>query len=164
MTVATLDPIDLKILAELMRDGRASIVDLAARVGLSPSPCLRRVRRLEEEQVLKSYQAVVDRAKVGLGLTIWVQATAANYATETIQTLREAFNRMEEILAWYVMAGHPDYLIQVVSPDLAAYERFLMERLLTLPLRDVRSQFVIAERKATAVLPLAHLPAAGAEE
>ena len=160
MPLANLDPIDLKILAELMRDGRASIVELASRVGLSPSPCLRRVRRLEEEKVLKSYQAIVDREKVGLGLTIWVQAAAANYERKTILKLRSAFNETEEILAWYVMAGQPDYLLQVVSPDLAAYERFLMERLLALPLRDVRSQFVIAERKATAALPLGHLPAA----
>ena len=146
-----------------MRDGRASIVELASRVGLSPSPCLRRVRRLEEEKVLKSYQAIVDREKVGLGLTIWVQATAANYERKTILKLRSAFNEFEEIVAWYVMAGHPGYLIQVVSPGLASYESFLMERLLTLPLRDVRSQFVIAERKATAVLPLGHLPAAAPE-
>lgn len=163
MTLANLDPIDLKILSELMRDGRASIVELASRVGLSPSPCLRRVRRLEEEKILKSYQAIVDREKVGLGLTIWVQATAANYERKTILKLRGAFNEIEEIVAWYVMAGQPDYLIQVVSPSLAAYEAFLMERLLTLPLRDVRSQFVIAERKSTAVLPLGHLPAAVAD-
>lgn len=160
MTIANLDATDLRILDELMRDGRASIVELASRVGLSPSPCLRRVRRLEEEGVLKSYQAIVDREKVGLGLTVWIHANAASYERKTIMKLRAAFNDTIEIVAWYVMAGDPDYLLQVVSPDLKSYESFLMERLLTLPVRDVRSQFVIAERKATAILPLGHLSAA----
>lgn len=152
-----LDSIDLLILRELQHDGRLSIVDLAQRVGLSPSPCLRRVRHLEERGVIAGYRAMLDPRAVGLGLQVFVFFRVAAYERRQLDKLRAAFTALPEVLACYNVSGDYDGMLHVAVPDLAAFERFLHEKLLVLPLRDVRSSFVIAVRKPPAALPLDHL-------
>jgi Lrp/AsnC family leucine-responsive transcriptional regulator len=152
-----LDSIDLMILRELQRDGRLSIVDLAQRVGLSPSPCLRRVRNLEERGVIAGYRALLDPGAVGLGLQVFVFYRVANYDRRQIDLLRTAINDMPEVLASYNISGDFDGMLHLAVPDLPSFERFMHEKLLTLPLKDVRSSFVIGVRKPTAPLPLEHL-------
>jgi len=157
MSVPTLDAIDRRILSELQDDGRLSIVDLAERVGLSPSPCLRRVRRLEESGVITGYRALLDPAAVGLELQVIVFFRVSNYDRAAIARLRAAIRDIPEVLASYNMSGDFDAMLHVVVPDLAHFERFMHEKLLRLPIRDVRSSFVIAVRKPPAPLPLDHL-------
>lgn len=164
MPTTPLDAIDLRMLSELQQDGRLSIVDLAERVGLSPSPCLRRLRRLEESGVIAGYRALLDPAAVGLDLQVIVFYRVASYERADIDRLRAAVREMPEVLASYNMSGDFDGMLQVVVPGLPQFERFMHEKLLRLPIRDVRSSFVIAVRKSPGPLPLEHLTAAGSSQ
>lgn len=158
-----LDAIDLMILRELQDDGRLSIVDLAQRVGLSPSPCLRRVRHLEERGVIVGYRALLDAQAIGLGLQVFLSFRVTSYERKELDRLRAAIAAMPEVLASYNISGDFDAMLLVAIPDLAAFERFLHEKLLVLPIRDLRSSFVIAQRKTPSPLPLGHLQAAASE-
>jgi Lrp/AsnC family leucine-responsive transcriptional regulator len=158
MPALELDAIDRRILAALQADGRLSNVDLADRVGLSPSPCLRRVRRLEEAGVIRGYRAVLDRKLIGLGLTVFVSIKIEGHQEEHTIAVQEAFRAMPEVVACHLVSGESDFLLEVVVPDLGAYEELLLGRLLKLPgLKDVRSSFAMREVKAAAPLPLEHL-------
>jgi len=154
-----LDTIDLMILRELQQDGRLSIVDLAQRVGLSPSPCLRRVRNLEERGVIAGYRALLDPRAIALGLQVFVYFRLASYEQKTIAALHDAVAAMPEVIASYTLSGEDDGMLHIALPDLDAYEPFLHEKLLSLPVRDLRSSFVIGVRKPPSPLPLAHLEA-----
>lgn len=153
-----LDNLDRRILAALQRDARLSNVQLAEEVGLSPSPCLRRVRLLEESGVIRGYHADLDRAAVGLGLTVFVGVRVERHHDETSSAFREAVVGLEEVVSCHLVSGESDFLLQVVVSDLAAYERFLLGTLLKLPgVSDIRSNFAIATVKSHAPLPLGHL-------
>jgi Lrp/AsnC family leucine-responsive transcriptional regulator len=153
-----LDAIDRRILAALQADGRLSNVELADKVGLSPSPCLRRVRRLEEAGLIRGYRAVLDRKLIGLGLTVFVSVKIEGHQEEHTNAVQAAFRAMPEVVACHLVSGESDFLLEVVVPDLAAYEDLLLGRLLKLPgLKDVRSSFAMREVKPAAPLPLEHL-------
>lgn len=153
-----LDAFDHKILAALQEDGRLSNVDLAEKVGLSPSPCLRRVKRLEQDGYIRGYRAVLDRRKVGLGLTIYVDIKVEKHSTENAAMHQRLLEAIPEVVAAHMVSGEADFVAEVVVPDLAAYEELLTERLLSLPMvKDVRSNFVIRPVKTDAALPLGHL-------
>jgi Lrp/AsnC family transcriptional regulator, leucine-responsive regulatory protein len=153
-----LDSIDCRIIATLQTDGRLSNVELAERVGLSPSPCLRRVKRLESEGYIDAYRALLQRGKIGLGLTVFVGIKIDGHSDERVAQLRKTLLAMPEIVACHIVSGEADYLLEVVVPDLQHYERFLLDRLLQLaPIKDVRSNFVIRSVKVAAPLPLGHL-------
>jgi Lrp/AsnC family transcriptional regulator, leucine-responsive regulatory protein len=158
-----LDAIDGKILAALQADGRLTNLELADRVGLSPSPCLRRVRRLERDGYIDGYRAMLRREQVGLGLTVFVGVKIDGHANERAITFEDAIVAMPEVIACHMVSGESDYLLEVVVADLPQYQRFLVDKLLAMPIvREVRSNFAIQTRKAAAPLPLAHLGAAGA--
>jgi len=158
----SLDPIDVRILRELQADGRLTNVELADRVGLSPSPCLRRVKALETAGVIRGYHAVLDRDALGLGLTIFVGVKVALRPTEQTPTFWEAVEALPEVITCHLVSGEADFLLQIVVPDLAAYERFLLGTLLKLPgVTDVRSNFAIKTVKPDTRLPLGHLPFPG---
>lgn len=158
MPNSSLDAFDHKILAALQEDGRLSNVDLAEKVGLSPSPCLRRVKRLEQEGYIRGYRAVLDRRKVGLGLTIYVDIKVEKHSTENAAMHQRLLEAIPEVVAAHMVSGDADFVAEVVVPDLAAYEELLTERLLSLPMvKDVRSNFVIRPVKTDAPLPLGHL-------
>lgn len=150
-----LDAIDRRIIAALQRDGRLSNVDLAEAVGLSPSPCLRRVRALEEAGVIRGYRAVLDRAAVGLGLTVFVEITVAQHSRDHARDLQETLAALPDVVACHMVSGAADFLAEIVVPDLAAYERLLTERLLVLPMiQAVRSNVALRRIKSDAPLAL----------
>lgn len=153
--LTSLDQLDLKILTALQADGRVSNADLANSIGLSATPCLRRVRSLEEQGAIKGYRALLDRAKVGLGLTVMVGVKVDGHRDENARAIQAAFIEMSEVVACHLLSGETDFLLEVVVPDLAHYEQFLLGKLLLLPMvKDIRSNIVIRTVKETAPLPL----------
>ena len=124
-----LDAIDRKILGVLQQDGRKSIAELAEQVGLSPSPCLRRVRMLEEAGIIARYVAVLDQQSVGLPVSVFVSIKLESQREEALDRFAKAIARWPEVLECYLMTGPRDYLLRVVVADLAAYERFLKQKL-----------------------------------
>lgn len=160
MPILSLDAIDQRILAALQRNGRLTNVELAAEVGLSPSPCLRRVRLLEEGGIISGYRATLERDALGLGLTIFVGIKVERHDDEGATAFRAAIASLPEVVSCHLVSGEADFLLEVVLADLAAYERFLTGTLLKLPgVRDIRSNFAIQRVKSGAPLPLHHLKA-----
>ena len=158
MPKSEIDAIDGRIIAALQADGRLTNVELAERVGLSPSPCLRRVKRLERDGYIEAYRAILRRSRVGLGLTVFVGVKIDGHANERATKFEEAVLAMPEIVACHMVSGDTDYLLEVVIPDLEHYQRFLVGKLLELPIvKDVRSNIAIQTLKAAAPLPLGHL-------
>jgi len=155
----SLDTIDRRIAITLQEDGRRTNVDVAEAVGLSPSPCLRRIKRLEAEGVIRGYRAVLDRKTVGLGLTVFVEIRVEKHSKENARLHHELIAAMPEVISCHMVAGTADFFAEVVVPDLSAYERFLTESLLALPnVSDIRSNFAIRQIKTDGPLPLDHLP------
>ena len=154
-----LDPIDKRILTELQRNGRVSNVDLAEAVGLSPSPCLRRVRDLENAGVVDRYAAILDQAAAGYALSVFVQVTLERQ----IETALEAFERVvaerPEVMECYLMTGDADYLLRIVVPDVAAYEGFLKNHLTRIQgVSSIKSSFALNRVKYETALPLGEAP------
>lgn len=158
MAAIELDQIDRRILEALQSDGRLSNVELADRVGLSPSPCLRRVKRLEDAGMIAGYRAVIDPKSVGLGLTVFVELKVGKHSRDNADSLQAALAAIPEVVSCHMVSGASDFLAEVVVADLEAYERLMSEKLLTLPtLADLRSNFAIRTIKSHAPLPLGHL-------
>lgn len=156
--LAPYDKIDIAILQTLQAEGRLPNSDLADRVGLSATPCLRRVKALEQAGAITGYRACLDRKHVGLGLTVMVGVKVDGHRDANATAIQEAFDAMPEIISCHLISGESDFLLEVVIPDLASYEKFLLGKLLKLPMvKDVRSNFVIRTVKDEAPLPLAHL-------
>jgi Lrp/AsnC family leucine-responsive transcriptional regulator len=153
-----LDRVDRRLLEVLQSEGRLSNVQLAERVHLSPSPCLRRVKALEHDGVIAGYRAVLDREAVGLGLTIFVEIKVEGHSDALATAIEDAVTAMPEVVSCHIVSGAADFLLEVVVPDLRAYERLLLGSLLKLPgVSDVRSNFAIRTVKPPAPLPLGHL-------
>ena len=158
MPYIDLDGIDLRILSALQADGRLTNQELADQVGLSPSPCLRRVRRLERDGFIRIYRAVLDREAVGLGLTVFVDIKVEKHSRENAQALQDALAALPEVVACHMVSGTADFMAEIVVPNLKAYERLLTEKLLTLPMiGDIRSNFALPRVKSDAALPLTDL-------
>ncbi|BDB30322.1 MULTISPECIES: Lrp/AsnC family transcriptional regulator [Cupriavidus] len=150
-----LDNIDRRILNALQEDGRLQNVDLAKRVGLSPSPCLRRVRLLEEAGVIERYVAVVNPAKVGVGLTVFVRVWLKGQDEETVNSFVAAIKDMPEVTECHLMAGDCDFLLRVVSQDLDAYRQFQMTHLARLKaVQNVKSEIPMQRIKQTSTILL----------
>ena len=155
MTKPDLDPTDRKILALLQRDGRVSIADLAQQVGLSPSPCLRRVRLLERAGIIARYVAMVDQQAVGLPISVFVSIKLESQREEALTKFGKSIERWPEVLECYLMTGPRDYLLRVVVADLAAYERFLKQKLTRLAgIASIESSFALEQVKYTNSLPV----------
>lgn len=151
-----LDSIDRKILGLLQEDGRKTIAELAEQVGLSPSPCLRRVRMLEEAGVVSRYVAVLDQQSVGLPVSVFISIKLESQREEALDRFAKAIQRWPEVLECYLMTGPRDYLLRVVVADLGAYERFLKQKLTKLSgIGSIESSFALEQVKYTNVLPLA---------
>ena len=158
MPKSDLDAIDRRIVAALQADGRLTNADLAQRVGLSPSPCLRRVNRLEREGYIEGYRAMLRRDQIGLGLTVFVGVMIEGHANDKAVAFEEAVVAFPEVVACHMVSGEADYLLEVAVPDLDHYRSFLVGKLLELSVvREVRSNIAIQTLKAGAVLPLGHL-------
>ena len=158
MPYIDLDAIDLRILNALQSDGRLTNQELADQVGLSPSPCLRRVRRLERDGFIRTYRAVLDRDSVGLGLTVFVEIKVEKHSRDNAQALQQALAALPEVIACHMVSGTADFIAEIVVSNLKAYERLLTEKLLILPMiGDIRSNFALTRVKSDAALPLTHL-------
>lgn len=154
-----LDTIDRKILTALQADGRLSNVDLAEKIGLSPSPCLRRVRLLEEAGIIDRYVALVAQRAVGLPVSVFISIKLERQQEEDLDRFEAEVSAYPEVLECYLMTGTQDYLLRVVVADLAAYERFLKTKLTRVGnVASIESSFALKQVKYTNVLPLDGAP------
>jgi Lrp/AsnC family transcriptional regulator, leucine-responsive regulatory protein len=152
----TLDDIDRKILAVLQTDGRISLADLSAKVGLSPSPCLRRIRMLERDGIITRYVAVLSQDQVGLPVSVFVSIKLESQREQALERFNKAIAKWPEVLECYLMTGPRDYLLRIVVADLSAYERFLKEKLTKVDgIASIESSFALAQVKYSHVLPIA---------
>jgi Lrp/AsnC family leucine-responsive transcriptional regulator len=152
------DRTDRAILERLQTDGRIANVDLADVVALSPSACLRRLRTLEQDGIIAGYRAELDRDKLGLQLTIFVELKVEGHSKETSSRVEQALTAIPAVVACYVISGDADFLVEVAAPTLAAYERILLDQILVIPpIVDARSTFAIRTVKTRGPLPLDHL-------
>ena len=155
----SLDAIDRRILVELQADGRLSNVDLADRVGLSPSPCLRRVKRLEEAGVIAGYRAMIDPARVGLGIRAFVSVSIDQGKDLGGIKFRAAVLDVPEVTACHIVSGESDFLLEVMVPGLEAYSALVLDKLLKLDgVTSVKSNFALETVKAAEALSLDYLP------
>jgi Lrp/AsnC family leucine-responsive transcriptional regulator len=154
-TIMPLDSVDRRMLEILQREGRISNAALAERLHLSPSPCLRRLRALERGGVISGYRAVLDRHELGLGLTVFVELKVDGHSDRIAAAISDEVLGAPEVIAAHIVSGAADFLLEVVVPDLSAYERLLFGTLLKLPnVADVRSNFALRTVKPAGPLPL----------
>ncbi len=154
-----MDRVDQKILGVLQSNSGISNAELATRIDLSPSPCLRRVKALEEVGVIEGYAARLNRQALGLNVLAFIEVQLERQTHGVTDDFIAAVEKMPEIVACYLMTGTLDFLVQVVAEDLTSYGEFLTNRMLKLPgVKDVRSSFVLKELKRPGALPLTHLP------
>lgn len=150
-----LDEIDRRILETLQENARISNADLAREVGLSPSPCLRRVRELEESGVIRRHVSLVDPARVGLPLSVFVQVTLERQVEQALDAFERAVLDRPEVMECYLMTGDSDYLLRVVVADVSAYETFLKDHLTRVSgVSSIKSSFALNQVKYGTALPL----------
>ena len=147
--MTTLDDIDKKIIAALQAEGRLPIVDLADRVGLSATPCQRRVKRLEEEGVITRYAALIAPAAMGYGLQALVEVTLDDHSEKTVEAFEAAIRARPEVVACYAVTGDMDFLLHIFAPDLANFSDFALKALLRMPgVKGSRSSFIMQAIKS----------------
>lgn len=150
-----MDAIDRRILSALQRDGRLSVTDLAAEVGLSQTPCARRLARLEETGVIEGYSARIDQARVGLPVSIFIWVELDKQSKDAIDAFERAVRSFDRVMECHLMTGSRDILMRVVAADLADFDRFLEERLMRVPgIRSARSSFALRTMVKRQVLPV----------
>jgi DNA-binding Lrp family transcriptional regulator len=150
-----LDPTDRRILKALQRDGRMQNTELAAEVGLSPSPCLRRVRLLEESGVIARYVALLDPAQVGMRLTVFVRVWLTGQDADTVDRFTAAVNRLPEVVECHLMAGDCDFLLRVVAADLDAYRQFQIHHLTRIQgVANMKTDIPMQQIKQSTELPI----------
>ena len=150
-----LDAIDRTILDRLQDDARLSNVELARAVNLSPSPCLARVRRLEERGLIRRYVTLLDPVKLGLTVSVLVQVTLEKQIEPALEAFEKAIRARPEVMECYLMTGDADYLLRVVVPDVPAFERFILDFLSRVPgVGNIKSSFALKQVKYQTALPL----------
>jgi Lrp/AsnC family leucine-responsive transcriptional regulator len=153
-----LDRFDARILDELQKDGRCPVVDLATRIGLSATPCNRRIRNLEAAGVIEGYAVQVDPARVGLKAQAFVQVKLERHADDIVAAFEREIAGLDEVLHCAATTGSHDFLLQVVAADLEALSNVVLKKLLKIPgVRDVHSSIVLDTIKRSSRLPLTHL-------
>jgi Lrp/AsnC family transcriptional regulator, leucine-responsive regulatory protein len=161
MPTNSFDRTDRAILTELQARGRTANVDLAEKVRLSPSACLRRTKALEEAGLITGYRAELDRTGVGLGLTVFMSLKVQQHSRATARTIEDALIAIPAVVACYVVSGEADFLVEAVVPDLSAYEELLLDKVLAIgPVTDARSTFAIRTVLSRGPLPLRQWPPA----
>lgn len=150
-----LDHIDHKILKHLQENARITNADLADKVGLSPTPCLRRLRRLEADGIIKGYHTEINREALGVNVTVIILVKLEREDDKTLREFEDAIKAREEVMECYLVTGKFDYFIRVIVPSLAAYETFLSETMLRMPnIATVESSFTLREVVRKVVTPL----------
>jgi len=154
-----MDTTDRKLLDILQRDAALSLDDFSERVGLSRNACWRRIKRLEDEGVIKARVTLLDPSRINVGLTAFIALRTTEHSAKWLDQFSKAVRGIPEIIGVYRMTGDVDYLLQVVIPDVAAYDRLYKRLIGKITLADVSSSFVMEEIKSTTVLPLDYAPA-----
>ncbi|WP_260581757.1 Lrp/AsnC family transcriptional regulator [Sphingopyxis sp. PET50] len=151
-----LDPFEKKILRELQRDASLTTAELAERVGLSATPCWRRINRLEQEGYIRARVALVDRRKVGLNAHIFAQVKLNAHGRANLDEFGAAIRDFPEVLDCFVLMGSTDFMLRIVAKDIDAYEKFFFDRLSKLPgVQEINSTVALSEIKSTSALPIA---------
>jgi Lrp/AsnC family transcriptional regulator len=149
-----MDAIDRKILAVLQADASLSVAEIGQRVGLSSTPCWKRIQRLEADGVIQRRVALVDQDKVGLGITVFVSIETGDHSQEWLSRFAETVTAMPEVMEFYRMAGDVDYMLRVVVSDIQGYDGFYKRLIATVPLKNVTSRFAMEKIKSTTALPI----------
>ena len=151
-----MDNIDARLLSALQRDGRQTVTDLAAAIGLSPTPCARRLARLEAEGVIEGYSARVDQARIGFPVSVFIQVELESQSKDAIDAFESAVRGFERVMECHLMTGTRDILMRVVAADLTDFDRFLEDKLMRVPgIRSMRSSFALRTMVRRQVLPVA---------
>jgi Lrp/AsnC family transcriptional regulator len=149
-----MDAIDRKILLTLQEDASLSVAEIGQRVGLSSTPCWKRIQKLEAEGVIQRRVAIVDQDKVGLGITVFVSIETDDHSQEWLSRFASLVSEMPEVMEFYRMAGDVDYMLRVVAADMQAYDGFYKRLIAAVPLKNVTSRFAMEKIKSTTMLPI----------
>lgn len=153
--MSELDDIDRKILRLLQEDCRLTMQEIADRVGLSASPCHRRIKMMEDSGLIRGYVALVDQRKMGLPVSVFVSIKLERQREKDLEAFSKAISRWPEVLECYLMTGHRDYLLRVVVEDLPAYEKFLKQKLTLVPgIASIESSFALDQIKYSIAVPV----------
>jgi Lrp/AsnC family transcriptional regulator len=153
-----MDAIDRKILAVVQQDASLSVAEIGQRVGLSSTPCWKRLQKLEAEGVITRRVALVDPEKIGLGITVFVSVETGDHSQDWLKRFAETVSAMPEVMEFYRMAGDVDYMLRVVVNDMQSYDGFYKKLIETVPLKNVTSRFAMERIKQTTALPIAEAP------
>ncbi len=151
-----IDEIDCKILNLLQRDANLSTAEIAEKVGLSTTPCWRRIQNLEKAGVIEKQVALLNRAKLNVGVDVFVAIKTGNHSAKWLKEFAAAVESFPEVMEFYRMSGEIDYLMRVVVPDIAAYDRFYKRLIEKVEMTDVSSSFAMERLKYTTLLPLTY--------
>ena len=153
-----MDAIDRKILTLLQQDAAHSVAEIGNLVGLSSTPCWKRIQRLEAEWVIQKRVALVDQDKLGLGVTVFVSIETGDHSQGWLGNFADIVGAMPEVMEFYRMAGDVDYMLRVVVPDIAGYDAFYKKLIDAVPLKNVTSRFAMEKIKSTTALPIPAAP------
>ncbi len=149
-----MDAIDRKILAVLQEDASLAVAEIGSRVGLSSTPCWKRIQRLEADGVIQKRVALVDQGRIGLGVTVFVSIETGDHSQDWLERFAKTVSAMPEVMEFYRMAGDIDYMLRVVVPDIAGYDSFYKRLIASVPLTNVTSRFAMEKIKSTTALPI----------
>jgi Lrp/AsnC family transcriptional regulator len=149
-----MDAIDRKILAVVQEDASLSVAEIGQRVGLSSTPCWKRLQRLEADGVIMRRVALIDPEKIGLGITVFVSIETGDHSQDWLKRFAETVSAMPEVMEFYRMAGDVDYMLRVVVHDMQSYDGFYKKLIATVPLKNVTSRFAMERIKSTTALPI----------
>jgi Lrp/AsnC family transcriptional regulator len=149
-----MDAIDRKILAVLQDDASLSVAEIGSRVGLSSTPCWKRIQRLEADGVIQKRVALVDQDKIGLKITVFVSIETGDHSQSWLASFADTVGAMPEVMEFYRMAGDVDYMLRVIVPDIQGYDAFYKRLIAAVPLKNVTSRFAMEKIKATTALPV----------
>lgn len=153
-----MDRLDRKILRLLQEDATLAIADIGKKVGLSTTPCWRRIQKLEEDGVIQRRVAILDPVKVNARVTVFISIRTSSHSHEWLRRFSEVVAEFPEVVEFYRMSGEVDYLLRVVVPDIAAYDDFYKRLIKKIEIRDVSSSFAMEQIKYTTELPLDYIP------
>jgi Lrp/AsnC family transcriptional regulator len=149
-----MDATDRKILGLLQQDASLSVAEIGSRVGLSSTPCWKRIQRLEADGVIQKRVALVDQDKLGLGVTVFVSIETGDHSQDWLARFADSVAAMPEVMEFYRMAGDVDYMLRVVVTDIQGYDTFYKKLIASVPLKNVTSRFAMEKIKATTALPI----------
>ncbi len=152
-----MDAIDRKILAVLQENASLSVAEIGTRVGLSSTPCWKRIQRLEADGVIQKRVALVDQDSIGLKISVFVSIETGDHSQDWLERFAKTVTAMPEVMEFYRMAGDVDYMLRVVVPDIAGYDAFYKRLIATVPLKNVTSRFAMEKIKSTTALPIPDL-------